>query len=225
MDFTSLPVDVLTLFFDELIQRNLKRVRLVCRTLHEIVKLRIPRVFFSPNRANINAFRGIAEHEVFRHKVREIIWDDARLSLYQRQRLPLHIAIQVSEDLRLGTREIETDGKTFEHYVHEVQEHAADLTGEKKSLRKKELWGYDAQNMSLEDSFDLYNRLYDEQQAIIESGEDVETLKLGLQSFPALRRLTVTSETWRLDPLFPDTKHRFFAHFLLVSRCPYPGLG
>lgn len=51
MELTAIPVDVLSLFLDQPTHRYLKRVRLVCRTLHKIVTLRIPRVFLSPNRA------------------------------------------------------------------------------------------------------------------------------------------------------------------------------
>jgi hypothetical protein len=60
MEALSLPVDILCLVFDHLTRRDLKKVRLVNRALHKLVSLRITRVFLSPNRTNIDAFRGIA---------------------------------------------------------------------------------------------------------------------------------------------------------------------
>ncbi len=49
MEALSLPVDILSLVFDHLTQRDLKKVRLVNRALHKLVSLRITRVFLSPN--------------------------------------------------------------------------------------------------------------------------------------------------------------------------------
>jgi hypothetical protein len=85
MDITSLPVDILSLLFDYLTQRDFKKLRLVNRTLHKLINLRTTRVFLSPNRTNIDAFHGIAASETFRAQVREIIWDDAKLEFYERQ--------------------------------------------------------------------------------------------------------------------------------------------
>jgi hypothetical protein len=227
MELIALPLDILNLLVDQLTQRELKKVRLVCRTLHSVATLRIPRVFLSPNRSNTDTFRAILSHEGFRRQVREIVWDDARLEFYDRQPLSFDEHFTLSEDLRLGYVDPEIDPKKFEHYEHEVQEADGYLNKEKKSARKKELWGYDAPDMNLEESFDLYSRLYEEQQDIIKAGEDVETLKLGLVSFPALTRVTVTSETWQLNPLFPRYETPFFRSLPpgFQMPTPWPWLG
>lgn len=44
------------------------------------VELRLQRVFLSANLLNIKVFRAIADHEKFRHKITEIVWDDARFT-------------------------------------------------------------------------------------------------------------------------------------------------
>lgn len=44
------------------------------------VELRLQRVFLSVNPLNIKVFRAIADHEKFRHKIVEIVWDDARFA-------------------------------------------------------------------------------------------------------------------------------------------------
>ncbi len=222
MELIDLPVDILSLFIDQLIQRDLKRLRLVCRTLHEITVLRIPRVFLSPSRANIDAFYGILQHKTLRKHVREIIWDDARLHFYRRQplRLSQQEAIQLREDLRLQVREVE---KTYDLYLIEVQGQFRYSRGIEESNRMMELWGSNIPKcLSLEDSFDLYNRLYDEQQVIIESREDVEALRLGLLSFPALKRVTVTPEAWRVKSLFPRYETPFFRSLPPGFKMPIP---
>lgn len=76
--------------------------------------------------------------------------------------------------------------------------------------------------MTLEESFDLYNRLYDEQRSIIESGEDVETLVLGLKSFPNLEKVTISPETWRIKPLSPRFPTPFFRSLAPGFQMPLP---
>lgn len=57
--------------------RDIKSMRLASKQFP--VELRLGRVFLSPNPLNIKVFRAIADHDVFRHGVTEIIWDDAHL--------------------------------------------------------------------------------------------------------------------------------------------------
>jgi hypothetical protein len=195
---------------------------LVNRTLYKLVNLRITRVFLSPNRTNIDAFRGIAASETFRTQVREIIWDDAKLKFYEREKLSKFDALRLREEFRLGGGDVIPQGKTFQHFVKEIEEQAKDLDEEEVSTRKEELWSTNIEGMSLEESFDLYNRLYDEQQAIIESGEDIGTLTLGLKSFPNLERVTISSETWRIKPPFPKFPTPLFRSLPLGFQMPLP---
>jgi hypothetical protein len=53
MELTAIPLDILSLLLDQLTQQDIKRVRLVFRSLHKIAKLRISRVILS---AEIQAF-------------------------------------------------------------------------------------------------------------------------------------------------------------------------
>lgn len=180
MPFIDLPVDVLALIFDRLTQRDLKKVRLVCRALQSVVKLRVSRVFLSPNRTNINAFRGIAAKKEFRDQVREIVWDDARLEYYERERLSRSAIDELKYNTDMEIQARFHNIKYFQHFQREIerQKPPAHCTEwiEEIARRKEELWGPGVQDMSLDDCFDLYNPLYDEQQAIIDSGEDVESL-------------------------------------------------
>jgi hypothetical protein len=223
MEALSLPVDILCLVFEHLTQRDLKKLRLVNHALHKLVSLRIPRVFLSPNRTNIDAFRGIAS-SAFRTQVREIIWDDAKLEFYERQKLSKFDALRSREEFRLhgGVIEIILHEKTFQHFVKTIEEQADDLGEEEAVVRMEELWGSNPKEMTIEESFDLYKNLYDEQQAIIKSREDVETLTLGLASFPNLERITISSETWRIKPLFPRFSTPFFRSLPPEFQMPLP---
>ena len=66
---------------------------------------------------------------------------------------------------------------------------------EKKRILQKEHLGERSQQISLEESFQVYQQLYEEQQRIIESGVDIEALRMGLLSLPTLKCVTLTSET------------------------------
>ncbi|CAG8098103.1 unnamed protein product [Penicillium olsonii] len=58
---------------------DFKSMRLAAKQFSSAVDLRFQRVFLSANPLNIEVFRAVADHERFRHQVKEIIWDDARL--------------------------------------------------------------------------------------------------------------------------------------------------
>ena len=64
---------------------DIKSMRLASRQFITAVELRFPRVFLSANPLNIKVFRAVADHNRFRHAVREIVWDDARFSRGPRQ--------------------------------------------------------------------------------------------------------------------------------------------
>lgn len=103
-----------------------------------------------------------------------------------------------------------------------IEEQAENLGEEEAAIRMEELWGSNSKEMTIEESFDLYNNLYDEQQAIIKSREDFETLTLGLASIPNLERITISSETWRMKPLFPRFPTPFFRSLPPGFQMPLP---
>jgi hypothetical protein len=72
------------------------------------------------------------------------------------------------------------------------------------------LWGKEVKDMSLEESYHVYQGLYEDQQEIIYTGEDVKTFRLGLLSLPNVRRVTLTSEAWRPTNAFPLYETPFF---------------
>lgn len=79
--FTSLYflVEIISVICFALSNKDIKNLRLTCRLLSIICKLRLDRVFLSASPRNISVFRAIAQHETFRKQIFEIVWDDALL--------------------------------------------------------------------------------------------------------------------------------------------------
>ncbi|KAI8232596.1 hypothetical protein K4K54_011730 [Colletotrichum sp. SAR 10_86] len=76
----GLPIELSGAIFAHLSYSDLKKLRLASRRFSKVVTpyLSFKRVFISASNHNIQVFRNIANHETFRHDVREIVWDDAR---------------------------------------------------------------------------------------------------------------------------------------------------
>ncbi|KAF5520246.1 hypothetical protein CGCA056_v008151 [Colletotrichum aenigma] len=76
----GLPIALSGAIFAHLPNSDLKKLRLASRRFSKVATphLSFKRVFMSASNHNIQVFRNIANHETFRHDVREIVWDDAR---------------------------------------------------------------------------------------------------------------------------------------------------
>lgn len=74
-----LPPEIVKIIVDH--NSTIKNLRLRCRFFLQRVALRLDRVLISANPRNVEIFTAIANHEVFRAKITEIIWDDALLSV------------------------------------------------------------------------------------------------------------------------------------------------
>lgn len=58
---------------------DIKRLRLASRKCNKCFQLPADRVCLSANSRNIQALLAIADHPIYRLKVQELVWDDARL--------------------------------------------------------------------------------------------------------------------------------------------------
>ncbi|KAF6827720.1 hypothetical protein CPLU01_08925 [Colletotrichum plurivorum] len=74
------PFEIAASILSQLDNRDLKSLRLTNKRLAGVIAphLRFERVFISANTLDVAVFRAIAGHETFRHRVLEIVWDDAR---------------------------------------------------------------------------------------------------------------------------------------------------
>ena len=77
---SNLPVELQIFICLYLTNYDIKNLRLANKSLCSVAKLRLYRVFLSANPRNVEVFRAIAGHEIFRKEIVEIIWDDALLS-------------------------------------------------------------------------------------------------------------------------------------------------
>lgn len=73
----GLPAELIALILSHLSNRDIKNLRLTCRFVHAIAKLRLHRVFLSVNSRDVEVFCAVADSDTFRTGVVEIIWDDA----------------------------------------------------------------------------------------------------------------------------------------------------
>jgi hypothetical protein len=196
-----LPNEILGFIAASLPNRDIKNLRLSCAHLRNISRLRFDRVFISANPRNLEVFGAIAAHEELRNQVVEIVWDDARLTLS---------AAGYSEDnddadIYWEDSYPEANGNTEEHggnskdtrgcpawFVKAFRENIVPETSHDRKRHEEKLASQMLIRMSMRDSYAYFMGLYRQQQAIIETGEDIEMFRRGLKAFPSLRRITIT---------------------------------
>jgi hypothetical protein len=208
----GLPHELLADIVNRLENSEIKNLRLSCKRLASISTLRISRVFLSANPLNVKVFRAIADHEVFRHGVIEIIYDDARLprSAYEdsstrRPELLLH---DPSHDLGVQTNENWFENERQKN-IKEIYRHNVHTQGQWGSLaRVKQA----ANEMSRQASWIYYQDLVHQQDEVIASGADIEALRYGLRRFPSLQTVTITPAAHGLSfsPLYKTPMIRAF---------------
>lgn len=201
MSLPTLPAELIASITDHLPNKDIKRLRLTCRALLLRAILRISRVFLSPNRTNIDVFLAIAQHEHYRERVKEVIWDDAQLFNYidpQYYDLEFQLDHSGSADPRQAM----------------LPEYAA---------RRKELWGEGVTSSTPDSAFRFYrNTLLRQQDAILAADEDVVALRAGLRAFTNLERATVTADAWGPRWLFPRLETPFFRQLPAGFWMPLP---
>ncbi|EHK45633.1 hypothetical protein TRIATDRAFT_40425 [Trichoderma atroviride IMI 206040] len=201
-----LPPEIIENVLSSLDNSSIKSLRLTCRRFGAIAALRINRVFLSANPLNIQVFRAIADHDVLRHRIVEIVYDDARL---------WRNGAEAPEARHPGAPnyccyylEDGPDMEWFENDDPKRPEYAALVRRVHAGLSPEESWEY-------------YDGLLRQQEEIMASGADADALRYGLQRFPALRKVTVTPAThgWLFTPLYETPMIRAFPYGF---NCPIP---
>ncbi|PGH06968.1 hypothetical protein GX51_02006 [Blastomyces parvus] len=179
--WTDLANELLYGIFDYLPNSDIKNVRLTCRFLYIVTPLRLNRVFVSLFRRDLDVLRSIANHPVFSEQITEVVWDDRRLHINE----GMHI--EIAQIFDTGTDNVQS---SYEHLVPVGNSSYRDgqLSTFQKALSK--LYGHMGE---WERANHLLLRLYNEQQSILESNEDVETFRFALQAFPRLRRVSIAN--------------------------------
>ncbi|KAJ5326295.1 uncharacterized protein N7506_009397 [Penicillium brevicompactum] len=161
-----IPYELLLIIISHLTNRDLKALRQTCKALENLVPLRLSRVFISANPLDIKVFHAIADHAKFRKQVTEIVWDEARFT----------------ESAEWFVRELRANQELL--YYRSMQH------GHPDHIRWQKAG--EAQMTSFE-CRQIYDMHSDQQKKTLASGEDETAFICGLQKFPALRRITITS--------------------------------
>ncbi|KAF2855822.1 hypothetical protein T440DRAFT_164165 [Plenodomus tracheiphilus IPT5] len=209
----DLPSELLSLICEDLSKLDIKRLRLANQHLANNVDLRIDRVYISPNRANLDCLQWVLQHPRHGNRVREIVWDDAQLDEYPNLE---SFRRSIDADDLQWTRTIEdrlessTQGHThsdldyepleredFFHQDGRLSDSAKNILLRYNDRFSRMALARNALMMSIDDSYVLYSRLYQEEQDMMKRGVDVVALNQALQSLSNVRRITLTSEVWR----------------------------
>jgi hypothetical protein len=223
----DLPAELLELVCAHISKLDIKRLRLASKQLASSIYLRIDRVYASPNRANIDYLYHILSHPRYKHRVREIVWDDACLEEYPTlSSFREAILFDERETTRLIESRLEEaiwiygdDNPEYHALEHDdLFESDGRLTEAAKEILlryddqfSREVLARNATMMGIEDSYTLYQDLYREEQAIMEQQSDVDAFQQALMGFPRLKRITFTTEVWRpctLSPRYNTPFHR-----------------
>ncbi|KZF18852.1 hypothetical protein L228DRAFT_242152 [Xylona heveae TC161] len=214
-----LPLEIILAISFYLSTQDIKRLRLVARGLRYNPLLHINRVFISPSKRNLEVFKAIADHPIFRYQVKEIIWDDVRFDHY------------LAEDESKPETNSQGDydaAKSYSEFVKECDKNLKYVTWYGLAAtwleQAERVWpGVPTREyLSVEESFALYQKLYKEQEAIISSGEDAAAFRLGLKQFPALKRVTVTVDTYGRCYLNPKYHTPLIRSFPPGFNFPHP---
>ncbi|KAF5254155.1 hypothetical protein FANTH_1037 [Fusarium anthophilum] len=198
LELQALPNELLGSICALLCNRDIKSLRLTCRALGDKSYLRFDRVFISANPRNVEVLLAVANHDVFRHRVKEIIWDDNVL-----RRIPITEGFSPC-----GYSEDENDFYDSDSAVDENKEwisrdfvHLCKESIFYTNSRVQEKNKYEGENelqkqldnlMPSRDSLTLYNDLLYQQKKVLSSNADEEAFRYAVLRFPQLTKVAVT---------------------------------
>ncbi|ATY61970.1 Cyclin-like F-box [Cordyceps militaris] len=187
-DLASLPNELFDSISAHLSNKDIKNLRLAGR--ETCIFLEFQRVFLSANPRNIEVFRAVAEHEVYRYRVKEIIWDETLLRTKRDDRP------QNDERIKLYHENCDIDGMDSKMPGHAIRQ---------EILKSK---------LSSAESLIYYDKLCQEQAVVLEKNLDVKAFEYGLERFPNLSRVTMTPAAHGLQflPLYKTPMIRAFPY-------------
>ncbi|KAI8303540.1 hypothetical protein K4K59_013236 [Colletotrichum sp. SAR11_240] len=209
MDHSKLWIDIIYINQEDLVERNSQVLRMssIYKSAREVI------VWLGEEaNYNIQVFRNIANHETFRHDVREIVWDDARFMVSLEEESGYHTgygydaADSDSEDTPVP------EGVPLWFHVETAQQLAAQLP--------------------LDVAYEYYGRLLRDQEEVLATAADSAAFEWALaeKRFPNLRRVTITPAAHGIlfFPQHPMPMIRAFPYgfnYPLPRSWPTPPLG
>ncbi|KAJ5936331.1 hypothetical protein N7454_005629 [Penicillium verhagenii] len=210
----NLPAEVIGLICAELSNSDIKSLRLTCTWISQIAQLRLTRVFLSADPTNIRVFRAIADHEQYRERITEIIYDDARLAFWE---LGTRSGFDRQKLEEIDAMSTKGCPNWFAEACHQNIAHLALRKGQDVDLphhiaRANQV---NAQ-LTLEICWQYYQNLVQQQDEVLLSKQHVEAFLYGLTRFPCLRRVTITpaAHGWVFAPLYETPMIRAFPYGL-----------
>lgn len=211
---TRLPLEIYDHIISDLDNAQKKNLRLTCTVLRFRTPLRLERVFLSANPRNVEVFCAIADHDVFRRGITEIIWDDACLPGLVERHADHPINYEAYHHGE-GIMERETCPTCFARSCQENIDEISNRKGPDGDLPQHlETDKQVEAQLPLEVSFAYYQGLLLQQQSVLSSQADVDALRYGIARFPALRRVTITPATHGVlySPLYQTPMIRAFPY-------------
>lgn len=220
----DLPTELLQMACSYLPQRDIKRLRLSNAQLAAKVEPRFDHIFISPNRANLQVLLCILDHPRFRLCVEEIVWDNSLLEEFPTLE-SFGCAIQTQERMAkngilrrvLALLPDEDMKDIHDSSIESSHSHNGLLTDDTKmrllrldTQESRDLLARDATTMGMEESYTLYQKLYQDEQEIMKRGWDVTAFHRALAEFPNLKRITLTSAIWSTPDTLPSRATPFF---------------
>ncbi|RAK77392.1 uncharacterized protein BO72DRAFT_428617 [Aspergillus fijiensis CBS 313.89] len=212
MPLLSLPPELFHQIISTLSNCDIKSLRLTCRRLCDVARLRLSRVFLSANPLNIRVFRTVAEHPLFRQQVTEIVWDDAFLiDDPTPEPDPYNVDAVIGSD-----DEEEVNNNCPKWFVTRCKNNLDELSV--RMDRNEDGW-YNVERAAQQDArpslwtcWQYYQNLLAQQAEVLIRQSDVEALVYGLRRFPALERITITpaAHGWLYQPLYETPMIRAF---------------
>ncbi|KAF3809997.1 hypothetical protein GCG54_00002446 [Colletotrichum gloeosporioides] len=222
------PFEIAALVFSHIDNIDIKNLRLSCKKLANLASphLRFKRVFIGASPLNVEVFRAVAEHETFRHDVREIVWDESRYETpdsrdrrYQGDWDLLNEGSEHSSDEENDEEDNEDRpwikyprGLPFWFYrcYHATIENLEDRRQEdvKTLPQHLETSKQLATGMPIQDAYAHYLKLLKEQEQVLSNtSADAVAFEWALNNdrFPNLKRVTLTPAAHGMlfNPLYP----------------------
>lgn len=222
----DLPAELIAMIAEHMSKIDRKRTRLASKHMSMSIDPIFERVYISPNRANLLTLRNIMQHPRYSKQVEEIVWDEAQLDHYPTLET-FEAAVRRDGNQAQGKLE-----SLFEQVISsgaspEFADQTLELddffdgellseTGKSILLQYDDAFARqvlvrDASPMTIEESYDIYKKLYDEEQKIMSQDMDAEAFQRALIELPNVRRVTLTSEVWRpwhSEPLYQTPFYR-----------------
>ncbi|KAJ6781238.1 hypothetical protein PWT90_05101 [Aphanocladium album] len=208
---STLPPELREEILSYLVWADIANLRLLCSEYSRVFLPKGDRVFVSANRLDIQVLRAVADNEILRYRVWEIVWDDSRFQRVDE----LHEGLY--HDSAVWTRQI-NHGKV-PYWFAGAWEKAflafmeRDYQYRVEAYQEGMLKNF-SEAMPMDDAWRFYLKTWLDQERVMAANEDMEAFRYALKRFPNLNRLVVTPSAhgYNFAPRYRTPAMRNFPH-------------